>query len=165
MAISNNKSVGSGVTVGAGAVHDVTLSADTGAMADNDVIAAPQEVTGFFRLPGGRCFVQSIRLLDEDLQTQDIDLLFLNATGSIGAENAAFAPTDAVAGTIIGSVTFLIADYITSSNNSMATKTNIGLMLKAAESTTSVWVAAVCRSGTPTYTAGGLKLKIGVMWD
>jgi hypothetical protein len=166
MAVSNGPATGSYVnSVGLGDVLDVTLSADTSAMADNDVIAAPQEVTGFFRLPGGRGFVQTIRLLDEDLQTQDIDILFLDATGSIGAENAAFAPTDAVARTILGSVSFVAADYITSSNNSMATKSNLGLMLKCASGTTSVWVAAICRSGTPTYTASGLKLKVGVMWD
>jgi hypothetical protein len=34
--------------------------------------------------------------------------------------------------------------------------------MKCAEGTSSIWVAAVCRSGTPTYTATGLQLRLGI---
>lgn len=153
------------VVVGKSDVIDVTLSADTSQMADNEVIAAPQEVTNFFRLPGGVAYVHSIVLLDGDDQNQDVELIFLNATGSIGNENAAYAPADAVAATILGSVLVEAADYSDAVNSRIATKTNVGLMLKAAGSTNSVWIAAVCRGGTPTYTAAALKVKIGVSFD
>jgi hypothetical protein len=162
---SSGPTLGSGSVVGLGDVIDVTLSLDTSIYADNDVLAAPQEVTNFFRVPGGRAFLHSLKLQDNSDQAVDVEILFLNATGSLGAENAAFSPTDAVAETIIGRVLIATSDYSDADNSQFAFKDNIGLMLKAAESTTSVWVGAVVRSGTPTYAATGIKLKIGVMWD
>lgn len=159
-----NESV-TGTIVGVSDVLDLTLSLDTSAYADNDVLAAPQELTGVFRMPGHPVTLQSVLLLDEDDQGQDIDLLFLNATGSIGAENAAYSPTDAVARTIIGVVSIVAADYIDNVNSQTAHKENIGLILKGASDTTSVYVAAVVRSGTPTYTASGIRLKLGIMRD
>lgn len=151
--------------VGLSDVIPVTLSLDTSIYADNDVLAAPQEVTNFFRKPGGTATLGSLVLLDEDDQAIDIDLLFLDATGSIGNENAAFAPTDAVARTILGRVSITSADYCDASNSQFATKTALGLLMKAAADSTSVWVAAVVRSGTPTFTASGIRLKLGVYWD
>lgn len=144
-------------------VHDVTLSLDTSAYTAGDVLAAPQEVTGVFVENGGRAVLQSIVLLDEDDQAQSIDLVFMNATGSLGNENAAVGPTDAVAATILGIVNVGTADYSDLANSQLATLRNVGLELKAASGTTSLWVGAICRSGTPTYTASGIKLKLGFL--
>lgn len=151
--------------VGLSDVLDVTLSLDTSAYADNDVLAAPQEVTNFFRKPGGVAILQSLELIDEDDQAIDVDVVFLNANGSIGNENAAFAPADSVARTIIGKVSLTSTDYMDCSNSQIAFKGLLGWPMKAAADTTSVWVAAVVRSGTPTFTASGIRLKIGVIWD
>lgn len=149
--------------VGQADVIDVTLSADTAILADNEVIAAPQEVTNFFRIGGGVVKLHSVYLLDGDDQNQDIDIFFLNAAGNIGAENAAFSPDDTNAAMIIGYVSLLAASHFTDNINSRsAYRGDLSLMLKAADNTTSIWVAAVCRSGTPTYTASGLKLKLGI---
>lgn len=142
-------------------VIDVTLSLDTNAYADNDVLAAPQEVPNVFRLPGGVVMLDSIVLLDEDDQAQDIDLVFMNATGSLGAENAAVGPTDGVAGTILGIVSVAAAEYSDLANSQIATKRGLGLPLEAAAASTSLWMGAILRSGTPTYTAAGIKLKLG----
>lgn len=149
-------------TVGLVDVVDVTLSLDTNAYADNDVLAAPQEVTNFFRTAGGVVELVNVTLLDEDDQGQDIDLVFMNATGSLGAENAAVGPTDAVAGTILGIVSVVSADYSDLANSQVATKRDLRLFLRGANST-SVWVGAICRGGTPTYTATGIKLKLGII--
>lgn len=131
----------------------------------SDVLAAPQEIKHFFRKEGACAFIHSIVLQDESDQAQDVEIVFLNADGSIGAENAAYAPTDAVLNTILGTVLLAASDYSDASNGQTATKTNIGLKIKSASTTDSVWVAAITRSGTPTYGATGIKLKIGVMWD
>lgn len=154
------------VTVyGSGDVIDVTLSTDTSQYADNDVLAAPQEVTNFFRTAGGRVLLQSLTLLDEADQASDIDLIFMNATGSLGAENAALGPTDAVAQTIIGTVSLLASANVDLGNSQLMSANGIGLMMKAAAGSTSVWIGAVVRSGTPTYAADSLKLKLAVFWD
>ena len=151
--------------VGKSNVISVTLTPDTSIMADNDVIAGTQEVPDFFRVAGGVALLHSIVLLDEADQAQDVDIIFMNADGSVGAENAAYAPSDAIAAQIIGSVLISTTDYSDANTSQTATKSNVGLMLKAGPNTTSVWIAAVCRSGTPTYTASSLKLKLGVFED
>ena len=48
----------------------------------------------------------------------------------------------------------------------MSSKTNIGLVLKAAAATKSVYVAGVNRNGdAQTATAAGIHLRIGVIKD
>ena len=150
--------------VGDGDVRTLTFSADTSAMADNDVIAAPQEIPGFFRNKGGIAYIHSVVLTDDDDQGTDVELVFMNASGSIGAENSAYAPTDAVLGTVVGTVLLENADYSDATNGQTLTKANIGLMVKAAMGDDSIYVGAVCRSGTPTYSAEGLTVQIGVMY-
>ena len=141
-------------------VIEVVLSCHTDANAVLDVIAAPQELTTFFRHQGGVVSIHSLVTLDKDDQGQNIDLLFLNATGSIGAESAAFAPTDAVAQTIIGSHS--VTDWKDATNSQYASEIGNRLVLKAANGSDSVWIAAVCREGTPTYSATGLVVKLGI---
>jgi hypothetical protein len=148
--------------IGHADVIDVTLSPTLTILADNDVIAAPQEVPNFYARAGGVVKLQSLILHDGDNQNTDIDIFFLNADGSIGAENAAFSMTDAVADTLVGFVELLASTYIALGNGRWAYKTEMHRMMKAGENTNSIWVAAVCRSGTPTYTATGLKMKLGV---
>lgn len=151
--------------LGRGAVLDVTLSLDTDIYADNDVLAAPQEITDAFPEARARMLVQSVVLLDEDDQAQAIDLVFMNADGSLGAENAAVGPTDAVARTIIGVVPIVAADYSDLGNSQIATVNNIGLYLKASATSSSLWLGAIVRSGTPTYSASGIRIKLGVLWE
>lgn len=146
-------------------VIDITLVSDTAILADNDVIAITAEVLNFFQHPGDTVEVRSLVLIDEDDQAQDVEVVFLNATGSVGAANAKYAPADSVLRTIIGSHVFLTTDYSDGDTGQTATKTNVGLLLRGGNNTTSLFIAAVCRSGTPTYTASGLRLKVGVKYS
>jgi hypothetical protein len=150
--------------IGLGDVLDLTLSLDTNAYATGDVLAAPQELTNFFRMVGGRARIQSIVLLDEDAQAQAVDIILMNATGSLGAENAAFGPTDAVARTIIATISIVAADYISAGNSHIASG-EVNVLLEAATDSSSLFVGAVVRSGAPTYTAAGIRLKFGVAWE
>jgi hypothetical protein len=140
---------------------DVTLSSFAGQLADNDVIAATEEIQHAFRAKNQTRMLRTITLLDEDDPAQDIDLIFLNANSSVGAEDAAFSLTDAAARTVIGYVSVVIANYIDTGGSVLAYKTDLALPMKSAADSTSLYVAAVCRSGTPTYTASGLKLRLG----
>ena len=47
----------------------------------------------------------------------------------------------------------------------MSTKNNIGLVVKAAEDSTSLYIAGVIRTASLTYTASGIQLKIGIVKD
>jgi hypothetical protein len=140
-------------------VFDVTLVTDTSAYASGDVLAVPQEITGVFKAAGARRRLESVVVLDEDDQGQALDLVFFNASAALGTINAAVSISDADARKIVGYVSVAQADFKDLVNAMLAVKSGLGQMLEGA--TTSLWVGAICRGGTPTYTASGIKLKLG----
>lgn len=141
-------------------VKDVTLVLDTNAYADNDVLVIPQQVHGVFREAGETRWLRSVVLLDESDQGQDIDLVFLDADATLGTINSAVSITDADARKVLGVVSILAADYSDLVGCQVATK-SANLLLKAASTQAGLWIAAICRSGTPTYGAAGVRLKLG----
>lgn len=151
-----------GTTGEAGTVIDLTLSLDTGgAYAANDLLADTQTLTNVARVNGGQVTLQSVQLLDLDEQSQSIDLIFLDTNVSMGTENSAPSISDANAANILGSVYLLAANYFDIGGSTYCTKSAIDLRLKAGSSTKDLYIAAVVRTGTPTYTASGIKLKLG----
>ena len=141
----------------------VTLSCDTSALADDDVIADAQAVANGLNLTGFG-LLQSLILIDEDDQKQDVDILFFSGSGALGTENSAASITDANAREYLGKVSIFIADYIDLGGVAVAQAANVGLLLKGISGTpTTFYVGAICRSGTPTYTAAGLKLRLGIV--
>ena len=58
-------------------------------------------------------------------------LLIMRATGTIGAENAAFSASDAVADTIIAVVEVAAANYVDLINSQIAVKANLGIVVNA----------------------------------
>ena len=151
--------------VGRGDNIDVILTADTSQYANNDVLADTQEIANAVRENGGRALLHSLVVIDESDQGQDIDFVFLSANQSIGTENSAVSITDQSARDILGIVSVATTDYSDLINSQVATLSTVGLQLKAAEDTTSLWIAAIVRSGTPTYAANGIRLKLGLLWD
>lgn len=141
-------------------VHEVTLSLDTNAYASGDVLAAPQEITNFFSQYGDSCRLRSLLTIDLDDQGQNIDILFFNAAASIGVENAAFAPDDTNIAYLVGAVP--VTGWVDAVNSQYSMDSGLDILMKPASGSTSLWVGAVCREGTPTYSAGGVILKIGV---
>lgn len=136
-------------------IFDVTLVADTNQYADNDVLAIPQaiDVDGFMGT------LESVVLLDEADQAQDIDLVFFDGSASLGTINSAVSISDTDARKIIGVVSIATTDYSDLVNSQIATKRGLGLVMKTA----TPYVGAIVRSGTPTYTASALKLKLGLV--
>lgn len=141
-------------------VLDVTLVLDTNPYVSGDVLAVAQEVTNAFKEPGGTRNLMSVHVLDEDDQAQGFDLVFLDATATLGTINEPVSITDADARKIIGVVQVASGDYVDFVGCQTATKTGLDLMLKAAATSSSLWIGAVSR-GTGTYTASGIKLKLG----
>ena len=142
-------------------VIDVTLVTDTNAYADNDVLVVPQAVPGIFTEAGGVRRLQSVTLLDEADQGQDIDLLFFDASADLGTINDAVSISDADARKILGKVSVLQANYTDLVNSQLATVSALDLIMKAADPSAACYIGAVLRSGTPTYAAASLKLKLG----
>ena len=143
---------------------EATLSLDTSAYATGDVLAATQEVPLVCR-EGVATELTSLILLDKSDQNQDVDILFLRSNVSIGTENSAVSISDDDADEILGSVSLdMSADSTDLLTSLVATKTGIGIILSPSTSTTgSIFVAAICRGGTPTYAADGITLKLGLV--
>jgi hypothetical protein len=144
------------------AVHELTFSLDTNQYADGDVLAAPQELENVAGLGAGCGVMQSILLLDVDDQGAELDLVFLSADVSLGTENAGVGISDANAAYVVGVVSVGSTDYVDLGGCQVAHKENLGIGFQCAAGETSLWVGAVSR-GTGTYTASGIKLKIGVL--
>lgn len=147
------------------AVAEVILTLDTNIYATGDVLAATQDVGEVFRKNGGAGVIQSVAVIDLDDQAQAIDLIFLDLEGAIGTENAAVSIADNVADNILGIVSVAAADYVDMVNSQVATAVNVGIAVKAQSSSKHLYVAAVCRSGTPTHSAAGIVLKVGIVLD
>jgi hypothetical protein len=141
-------------------VVDVPLVLDTSAYADGDVLAIPQEVTGVGTKSGSRFALHSIIALDEDDQNQPFDLVFFNASAELGTINAAVSISDADARKIIGYVEMTTAESRDLVNSRLFVASGIGQVMALASSTNSLWVGAISR-GTGTYTASGIRLKLG----
>ena len=148
-----------------GDLVEVTLSLDTGAYASGDVLAATQEGEGVFS-DCRRAVLESMVVLDKDDQGQGLDVVFLRSNASLGTENAAFSPADAIAGEILGIVAVASGDYYDLTNSQIAFESapagdaGMGMVLEPA-SGTSLYVGAVSR-GTGTYTASGVVVKLGL---
>lgn len=142
---------------------EVTLTLDTNAYADGDLLANATEIPNAVRGKGQTAILQSVTVHDKDDQAQALDLCFTTVSTSWGTLNAAAAPTDAVAASVQHIVSVAAADYVDLANGQIACKTNIGAVLESGASD-SLYVAAVSR-GTGTYTASGIVLKIGLLLD
>jgi hypothetical protein len=149
--------------VGVPRLLEVTLTLDTSAYADGDVLADTQPILRALRAENSVSKLDSLVLLDEDDQGVALDLVFFSANVSLGTENAAPSITDANARNQLGFVKIATTDYIDLGGCRIATKTNIDLPLKSAAGTTTLYVAAITRGGTPTYTASGIKLRLFVI--
>jgi hypothetical protein len=145
-------------------VLDYTLVLDTSPYGIGDVLAITAEVGSFFRVNGGTASIIGVRLLDEDKQSGDLDILLFNSMVNIGTINSPYDLTDIEARSLIGRFVFTASDYTTWTNFSDAylVMNNPGFkagILKGASDSRSIWIAAISRS-TKTYSAGGLKLHI-----
>ena len=141
------------------AVVTVTASLDTSAYAEGDVLFDTQEIASAVRTSGGIAILQSIVVIDKDDQAIELDLVFLDASTSIGTENSAPDVSDTDADDIVGIVN--VADYVDLGGVSIATVSAIGLEMKA-DASAALYVAGITR-GAPTHTASGIIVKFAFL--
>lgn len=156
---------GSSIVVGNSGVVAVTLSLDTSAYGAGELLADTQEVANAMRVAAGTGGIHSIVLNDKDDQGAELYLVFLSANVSLGTENQAPSITDANADSILGIVPVYTSDWIDLGGCRIATLTNVGLVVKAVTGSTSIYIAAVNGAGTPTYTAAGITMRLGLWRD
>jgi hypothetical protein len=151
--------------VGGVTLVDVTLSLDTSAYASGDLLADTQAVANAVRFNAGTGVLHSVMVIDEDDNGVAFDLYFASASATFGSENSAPSISDANAREILGIVPVATSDYKDLGGVKVAIKTGLNIIIKGATGSTSIYVAAVNGSGTPTFTASGLKLRVGIVQD
>lgn len=142
-----------------GKVVSITPVMEASATASGDVIAVPIEIESVLREQGGVAKLTSVVVLDGDDQGQNMDLVFSSEDITLGTLNAAISVSDADAAKIVGVVP--VTDWIDFINSQIATEENLGIVMKGASGSTSLWLGIVCREGTPTYTASGVTIQLG----
>jgi hypothetical protein len=144
-------------------VADLTLSLDTSAYADGDVLAEAQELTNAVRESSGSGVLQSIVVVDKDDQAQALDIVIADSSITIGTENTAVSISDADAAKILGIVEVATADYVDLVGSQLATMKGLNIVVEASGSS-SLYVGAISR-GAGTYTASGIVLRLGILQD
>ena len=144
---------------------DVDLVTDTDATADAGVISNPVEIANCVSVNAGTALLHSVQLIDDDDDGKAIDLVFTQVSTNLGTVNGAIDAADGVAASILGVVS--ITSYFDGIAWQISQKTNIGIVLKAAASTKSIYVGAINRSGGAVTKSAvdDLHLRIGVIKD
>ena len=144
----------------------VTLSTDTSAYANADLLADTQTISDFFNDNDGAGSIKSLVVIDTDDQTlYTFSLWFLDGTGSLGTENSAPSATDAVCQTVLAKVDFATTDGLDLGDSKVYSKTGLSIPVKAIAGTNDLGIAAIVTTGTPTHTASGIRVRIGMELD
>lgn len=147
-------------------IYDVTLSTDTSAYANADLLADTQSISDVFGVNDGTGSIKSLVVIDTDDQTlYSFSLWFLSGSGSLGSENSAPSATDAVCLTVLAKVDFATTDGLDLGGSKVYSKTGLSIPVKAIQGTNDLGIAAVVTTGTPTHTAAGVRVRIGIELD
>lgn len=142
---------------------DVTLSTDTSAYASGDLIADTQVITNAVDVPGGCGVIHSLVITDEDDQGVAFDVYILQNSTSLGTENSAPSLSDANSrSNFLARIQVATSDYTDLGGFKVAALNNLWRTVQAASGTRDLYVAVVNSTGTPTFTASGLKFRFGI---
>lgn len=171
--------------IGIDDVVDVVPTLDTSAYASGDRLGSIHTISNAFRKiarttldpitptnsifqgQAGKVVLQSITIIDQAKQSQPIDIMFFTSSPTVAsADNAAIDISDSeMDAKCIGVVSF-DASYVALAANSVASKTNLGLLLKQSASATDNNLYAVCViRGAATFAASSLRFKYGFLQD
>lgn len=150
---------------GSGGSIEVTLSLDTSAYSSGDVLADTQVITNAVRVAGGRGYLHSMSVYDQDDQGVAFDVYILSANVSMGTENAAPSISDSDGLKVRAIVPVATTDYKDLGGIKYAQIRNIGAGPIIPDSGRDLYVAVVNGTGTPTYTASGVRLRFSFLWD
>lgn len=152
--MSNTVSIGNFKTL----VKRVTPVCDTSAYTAGDVLFPTTAITIASGVQAARGTIRFAGVLDKDDQTaQAISLWFMRSNVALGTANSAPNISDTNAEEIIGKVTVTTSDDLGGCKLGQAD----GLSLPFELSSGTLYVAATT-AGTPTQTASGIVLRIGL---
>lgn len=141
----------------------ITPTLDTSAYASGDLLADVTTVTSAALSTGGRAKLMSVLVVDEDDQGVAFNIFVTSSSTSWGTFNLAPTISDATARSIQAIIPIATADYYDLGGVRVAQPAiaqNIGVICETSGSA-NLYVALVNGSGTPTFTASGLKIILG----
>lgn len=141
---------------------DFTPVIDTAAYAQGDVLFISQICSNAAWKVDQIMKLEQVMIIDEDDETAiDLTLIFLDANVSVGALNAAFAPSDTVARSITGKFAIVAADWLDAGGVKIAMKSP-GVFVKPVSGTRDIYIAGYIPGAmTPTYTtAADIKMRL-----
>lgn len=150
---------------GAKRLVDVTLSLNTNIYAANEVLAATQEVADCFRAADEAGFLESLTVICVDDLSVDFTVYFFDDNVVLGTENELPSISDADAAKVLAKVSVAAADYTDLGGVRIATLGNLRRVVRPKVGTTSLYLAVQNGAGTPTLTAAGIILRLGMELD
>lgn len=152
------------LSVGAKMVNvSVTITLDTSAYASGDLLADAQAITSAALATAGVVELVSVVVVDEDDQGVAFNIFVTSSSTSWGTENSAPTISDATARSILAVIPIATADYYDLGGVRVAQPRiaqSIGAICTTAGAA-DLYVAIVNGSGTPTYSATGVKVIFG----
>ncbi len=150
------------VTGGSGVVLDFTPVLDTNIYADNDVAFISQILAGVSDVEGGVVELISGVCFDGDDQGTEIEVFFTTSATTPGTINGALSAADTVFDDIVARLHFItFNDLINSQQAILPLAAPVNQLIQLPAGSKDLYVFGVVRSGTPTYTASGMKFKFG----
>lgn len=142
----------------------VTPTISTSAYQAKDAIGGVMTFANAARLSAGGGIVESLVIVDKDQELAAMDLVLLSATvAGTTTDNAAWDPTDADLANVVGVIPILSGDYADFNDNSVASRSGIGMAYTCAS--TSLFGVLVARSA-PTYTGtSDISVILGLIPD
>lgn len=142
---------------------------DTSAYAVGDVIDEKFEIANIVRSGTHSGIVQTVTIHDADAEGADLKLVLFDADpGTVGADNAAFDPTDTALEDVVCVIDVVVHHAYNDNGTSVAENVGCAFQIPAssgATRSTSLYGVLVS-AGTPTYTAAtDLKVQITVLQD
>jgi hypothetical protein len=132
--------------------------------ANGQVFADTFQLSDVFRENGGRATLHSISIVDECDMGNPIDFIFMESSGSLGTKAGLPNIGDSDARNVIGWCRVSSADYVDLFSNRVASRAGIGLVLKGASNSTTLWVGTLLQ-GTGSYYPSGVSAKFGFYQD
>ena len=137
--------------------------------ADGDLLFDALEIPYAVAENGGSSILQSVNVFHKADESVIFDLVFFQVTQDLGSAGAALTwggsseTTNADNAVLLGHVS--ISDYCDLVDVKIGTKTNIGLVLKAASGTKSIFCAGICRgAATGNHDAAdNIDIRLGII--
>ena len=147
-----------------------TVSA-SGTDAAGELLFDSIEIENAVAVNGGTSILQSIAVFSNDNNLPSIDLLFYQVTQDFGTAGTAITgtmtPAEANAAVLLGHVAVTDWCILANADAHLATKTNIGLILKAAAASTSIYMAGIVRSACASTwgDTSDVDIRLGIKKD